>query len=142
MNLVVKDLKMSACLLIETNELFSDCQQPRSCLKTSLRVDPAPVEEPAAAWTCRKLHRRAEVASAAGAGTNTAPASHQSRRFDQPDQLLPKPCSDQLPYDQHSTNKLLANEWPVNCQPPPPPLPRWSQLLNRSARNRSSRIPF
>lgn len=44
---------------------------------------------------------------------------NQSRSFDQPDQLLPKPCSDQLPYEQHSTNELLANEWPVNCQTPP-----------------------
>lgn len=103
---------------VRNDRLFSDIQQPRSCRKTSLRVDPAPVEELAAAWTCRKLHRKAEVASAVGAGTNTASVSNQSCSFDQPDQLLPKPCSDQLPYEQHSTNKLLANEWPVNCQTP------------------------
>lgn len=64
-----------------------------------------------------------------GVGTNSV--IQQSCNFDQPDQLLPKPCSDQLPYEQHSTNKLLANEWPVNCQNPPPP-PQWFQLMNRS----------
>lgn len=47
-----------------------DSKQPRSCLRTSLREEQPLVDEPEAAWTCRKLHHRAEVATAVGAGTN------------------------------------------------------------------------
>lgn len=59
-------------------------------------------------------------------------SSNQSHSFDQPDQLLPKPCSDLRSYEQHSTNELLANEWPVNCQ-----TPQWFQLMNKSAEHES-----
>lgn len=108
------------------------CPQPRSCLKTSLRVDPALEEEPGVAWTCRKLHHRAEVASAAAVGTNTAthPLIQPIPQLRSTRPVTTNPRPDQLPSEQHSTNELLANEWPVNCQTPSP---QWFQLMNQSA---------
>lgn len=108
------------------------CPQPRSCLKTSLRVDRALEEEPGVAWTCRKLHHRAEVASAAAVGTNTAthPLIQPIPQLRSTRPVTTNPRPDQLPSEQHSTNELLANEWPVNCQTPSP---QWFQLMNQSA---------
>ena len=66
-------------------------KQPRSFLRTSLRAQRAPVDEPEAPWTCRKLHHRAELASAVAAGTNQhhrVSWSNQSNSSDQPDQIL------------------------------------------------------
>lgn len=100
-----------------------DSKQPRSCLKTSHRAEQALADGPEAAWTCRKLLHRAEVASAVGAGTNSwrrVCRSIQSTAFDQSDQILagcqttfppsvqPNLGRTDYPMSKHGTIKLFG----------------------------------
>lgn len=128
-----------------------DPKQPRSCLRTSLR-EQASVDEPEAAWTSRKLHHRAEAASAAAAGTNP----HNIRSAD-PTNLQPRstrPDISQLSNIVPSVNQThggtnyptsniaplncLANEWPVNCQTPTDGSNWWTQLTDQEISPQSS----
>jgi len=94
-------------------------KQPRSFLRTSLRVDMALPAEPEAAWTCRRRRRRAEAAIAVAAGTNehaeSADPTDPRRWSTRPDISR---LSNNVPLVKHNhgrTNHPMSNTAPINC---------------------------
>lgn len=94
-------------------------KQPRSFLRTSLRVEWEPVDELEVAWTCRKLHHRAEASSAAHAGTNqhneSADPTNLQLRSTRPDFIQ---LSNNVPLvrpNHGQTDYPVSNTAPINC---------------------------
>lgn len=125
-----------------TNQSTLLCPQPRSCLKASLRVDPEPEEEPGAGWICRKLHHRAEVATAVAAGTNT-----ETRPLIQPIPQLrsTRPVTTQTTFGPatlqatRTVGKWVASKLPDTSPPPPPPPALLIRGSNRWTNQRSKK---
>lgn len=100
-------------------------------------MDPEPEEEPGAGWTCRKLHHRAEAATAVAAGTSTA-----TRPLIQPIPQLrsTRPVTTQTTFGPatlwatRTVGKWVASKLPdpLPSSPPSPSHQRF-QPLNQSA---------